>query len=299
MPREGSIKIPYLHKAAFPKKGARNYIANGEIGIACGDYEINRSYKNNYMHVEFSSQPNYKYSFDKSDFNEENGTAQLELAYGLTVHKAQGSQFGTVILVLADPCLLLSKEMLYTALSRQTEKIVILYNQEPYHLMKFSSDKCSDIKRRFTDLFASVFLAEGKDLRPEDLSKVGNTYFDDKKIHKTAKGELVQSKSEVSIANAMYYQGIDYEYEKPISIEGRIKFPDFTIEDGDTGIIWYWEHCGVMTDPHYKKRWEDKKAFYAKNGIVEGKNLIVTYDNDDGGIDTELIDKIIKETFLD
>ena len=51
------------------------------------------------------------------------------------------------------------------------------------------------------------------------------------------------------------------------------------------------------TDPQYRKRWEDKKKFYEKNGIVEGKNLIVTYDDDNGGIDTELIEKIIKDTF--
>ena len=52
----------------------------------------------------------------------------------------------------------------------------------------------------------------------------------------------------------------------------------------------------MMTDPQYKKRWEDKK-FYEKNGIVEGKNLIVTYDDENGGLDSSAIDKLIKETF--
>ena len=109
-------------KKGYPEEGARNYIANGEIGIACGDYTKKRiTWKNhkNDMRVEFSSQPGISYSFDKTDFNEESGTAQLELAYALTVHKAQGSQFKTVILVLAEPCQLLSREMLYTALTRQ------------------------------------------------------------------------------------------------------------------------------------------------------------------------------------
>ena len=31
--------------------------------------------------------------------------------------------------------------------------------------------------------------------------------------------------------------------------------------------------------------------------IVEGKNLIVTYDDERGGIDTDLIQKIIEQTF--
>ena len=36
--------------------------------------------------------------------------------------------------------------------------------------------------------------------------------------------------------------------------------------------------------------------FYKKNGIEEGKNLIVTYD-EHGTIDTEKIDRIIVNTF--
>ena len=53
----------------------------------------------------------------------------------------------------------------------------------------------------------------------------------------------------------------------------------------------------MMTDPQYKKRWEEKKKFYEKNGIIEGKNLIVTYDDDNGGLDAARIQKIIEDTF--
>ena len=282
-------------KEAYPADDkARNYIANGEIGIACGDYSTKR--KNNYMHVEFSSQPKHVYSFDKKDFNEENGTAQLELAYALTVHKAQGSQFDTVILVVAEPCRIVSREMLYTALTRQLKKIIILYNQEPYHLLNYSTDENSDIATRFTDLFAEVFKDEGPNLRPQ-IVEVNGKFYEEKLVHKTVRGELVRSKSEITIANALHYNGLDYEYEPELKLEGKVKRPDFKIEDYDTGVVWYWEHCGMMTEPQYKKRWEDKKKFYEKNGIVEGKNLIVTYDDENGGLDSSAIDKLIKETF--
>ncbi|MCF0133823.1 MAG: AAA family ATPase [Blautia sp.] len=280
-------------KKGYPEDGARNYIANGEIGIACGDYSATR--KNKYMHVEFSSQKGYSYSFDKKDFNEETGAAQLELAYALTVHKAQGSQFKTVILVMAEPCRIISREMLYTALTRQLDKIVILYNQEPYHLLNYSTEENSDIATRFTDLFADIFKDEGPDLRPQ-IVEVNGKFYEDKLVHRTVRGELVRSKSEVIIANALYYNKLDYEYEPELKIEDRIKRPDFKIEDYDTGVVWYWEHCGMMSDPQYKKRWEDKKKFYEKNGIVEGKNLIVTYDIS-GSLDSALIDSIIKDTF--
>lgn len=282
-------------KKAYPEDDeARNYIANGEIGIACGDYSSKR--KNNYMHVVFSSQPKHSYSFDKKDFDEEKGTAQLELAYALTVHKAQGSQFNTVILVMAEPCKIISREMLYTALTRQLDKIIILYNQEPYHLLNYSTDANSDIATRFTDLFADVFKNEGPDLRPQ-IVEVNGKFYEEKMIHKTVRGELVRSKSEVIIANALHYNGLDYEYEPELKLEDRVKRPDFKIEDYDTGVVWYWEHCGMMTDPQYRKRWEDKKKFYEKNGIVEGKNLIVTYDDENGGLDSDVIQKIIEDTF--
>ncbi|MCR5237666.1 MAG: AAA family ATPase, partial [Lachnospiraceae bacterium] len=283
-------------KEAWPKDdSARNYIANGEIGIACGDYS-KRDNKNNYMHVEFSSQPGYKYSFDKNDFDDEKGTAQLELAYALTVHKAQGSQFGTVILVLGEPCQIISRELLYTALTRQLNRIIILYNKEPYHLLNYSTDANSDIAARFTDLFADIFKDEGPDLRPQ-IVEVNGKFYEEKMIHKTVRGELVRSKSEVIIANALHYNGLDYEYEPELKLEDRVKRPDFKVEDYDTGIVWYWEHCGMMSDPQYKKRWQDKKKFYEKNGIVEGKNLIVTYDDENGGLDSDLIQKIIEDTF--
>lgn len=281
-------------KKGYPEEDARNYIANGEIGIACGDYSAKR--KNNYMHVVFSSQPNHSYSFDKKDFDEEKGTAQLELAYALTVHKAQGSQFKTVILVMAEPCQIISREMLYTALTRQLEKIIILSNQEPYHLLNYSTDANSDIATRFTDLFADVFKDEGPDLRPQ-IVEVNGKFYEEKMIHKTVRGELVRSKSEVIIANALHYNGLDYEYEPELKLEDKVKRPDFKVEDYDTGVVWYWEHCGMMTDPQYKKRWEDKKKFYEKKGIIEGKNLIVTYDDENGGLDSDKIQKIIEDTF--
>lgn len=76
-----------------------------------------------------------------------------------------------------------------------------------------------------------------------------------------------------------------------------VRRPDFKVLDGDTGEVWYWEHCGMMNDPKYVRRWEDKKKFYEKHGIVEGKNLIVTYDDENGGLDSGYIDQLIKDTF--
>jgi ATP-dependent exoDNAse (exonuclease V) alpha subunit len=52
--------------------------------------------KTKYLNVEFSSQQGFTYSYSGVDFGEETD-AKLELAYALTVHKAQGSEFKIVI----------------------------------------------------------------------------------------------------------------------------------------------------------------------------------------------------------
>lgn len=290
------INVQNISKEAFPNDGkAMGYVANGEIGIACGTYK--KGLKNNFLNVAFSSQKGYTYSYDGRDFDDESGTSRLELAYALTVHKSQGSQFNTVILVLAEPCRIISRELLYTALTRQVDKIIILYNQEAYHLMKYASETNSDIAKRFTDLFADVF-PDDQGIHKPQITKVGDTFFDEKLIHKTAHGELVRSKSEVIIADALFHKGLEYQYEPELILEGKIKRPDFKIIDADTGEEWYWEHCGMMSDAKYAKRWAEKEKFYAKNGIVRGKNLIVTEEHDGEGLDSFQINEMIKDIFM-
>lgn len=94
-------------------------VFNGEIGIVVGQLsKAGASWKPWKIAVEFSSQQGVAYDFSGKDFSRE-GSNSLELAYAVTIHKAQGSEFGLTILVLPDPCWLMSCELLYTALTRQ------------------------------------------------------------------------------------------------------------------------------------------------------------------------------------
>jgi len=78
---------------------------------------------------------------------------------------------------------------------------------------------------------------------------VNGRFFEEYLIHRTARGEMVRSKSEVIIANALTAKCVDYAYERPLTIEGVTKYPDFTIEDMESGRILYWEHCGMLLSP--------------------------------------------------
>lgn len=273
------INLRNQRSDGYPTGNCQNFVANGEVGIVEG-------IEQNFYYVRFSSQPSHNYKWLSKDVNRDG--SDLELAYALTVHKAQGSEFGVVILVIGEPSGLLSKELLYTALTRQRKRLVILYNDDAYHLRKYSSAAYSDIARRFTYLFEEPEIVEFK-----------NCFYEAGLIHKTAHGELVRSKSEVIIADALYDNEIEYIYEKEINLnEDGIKTPDFTIEDAESGKVFYWEHCGMMSDAKYRCRWEAKQAVYRKHNIIEGENLIVSYDDENGGIDSQVIRALVKERLL-
>jgi len=127
----------------------------------------------------------------------------LELAYALTVHKAQGSEFKKFFFVLSNPCFLLSREMLYTALTRQTDKVIVLYQGNLFDIKSFSSPTYSDTLSRITNLFE----------KPDMIEVVGK-YLEKNLIHQASDGRMLRSKSELLIYQRMLDKGIVPIYMK-------------------------------------------------------------------------------------
>lgn len=288
-------------REGYPKETSLNYVANGEIGIAVepfikkseyinGDFKkINSKLKR--LKIEFSSQQGYRYSYSTKDFKEE-GSSILELAYAITVHKSQGSEFNLSLFVLPSSCRILSRELLYTALTRQRNKVVLLHQGEISEMFKYSSDYYSETFQRMTNLF-----------NPPAPRLIRDRFLEENLINISSKGEPMRSKSEVIIADLLTDAKIEYDYEKPlIGTDGQIRYPDFTIEDYDSGITFYWEHCGMLRDKEYRERWERKLAWYREQNILpleEGGGiagtLIVTVDTLEGGINAKEIKELIAE----
>ncbi len=60
--------------------------------------------------------------------------------------------------------------------------------------------------------------------------------------YRTEKGELVRSKSEMNIANALFRTEIPYKYECPLTLnDGRVIYPDFTVLDVYNRRLVCWE----------------------------------------------------------
>ena len=105
---------------------------------------------------------------------------------------------------------------------------------------------------------------------------------------------MVASKSEALILQELVALGVPVEYEPTIEIEGRTYKGDFRVRNKNhEEIEYYWEHLGMLKDPSYRKRWKEKEEAYRRAGIEEGRNLLVTRDEEDGGVDMVRIHNMI------
>ena len=275
----------------YPKEGGDKYVANGEIGLAVGQYKSAKSKikKPWQLQVEFSTQPNFRYAYDEQDFGEES-TATLELAYALTIHRAQGSEFGKTFVILPNPCGLLSRELLYTALTRQQKEVVVFHQGNIQELMKYTKNYYSDTKQRLTNLFAD----------PNPI-KYGERFLEEGLVYRTTKGEIVRSKSEKIIADLLHRLNISYYYEESfIGKDGSTRYPDFTIEDDESGQRIILEHLGMLSEPLYQDRWQRKLEWYRSQGVIpqdegEGEVAILMTTTEEDIKDTSKIEKELKD----
>ena len=257
-------------------EGAREWaLANGEIGI----YSY---FKNGWANIAFAGRSGWSFGYRKKEFGESG--APVELAYAITVHKAQGSDFETVFLVLPRSGRLLSRELLYTALTRGRRKLVLLVEgDDPGWLFEYSHAGASVSARRNGNLLLSS-VRDG----PTEVP------FAEHLIHRADDGTLLRSKSEVIIANMLVAEKVPYHYERLFvgeHVPGHRR-PDFSFVD-PAGDLILWEHLGMLDRESYRRSWARKKAFYEANGFHVGENLFTTVDKPGGGIDSRDIRKTV------
>ena len=274
------IQVINQGRKGYPYGTGLDYVANGEIGIVS---RTSKESKSSYLDVVFSTQTCVSYRYFGKQVED-----ALELAYALTVHKAQGSDFDTVFLVIPQKASTLSRELIYTGLTRFRKKLVLLIEKDIEPLRRLRNPDYSDTRRRNTHMFTLA-------LRPDDVKR---PQFEKALIHRTRKGVAVRSKSEVVVADILDVLGISYSYEHPLfsrSNQKDFRLPDFTASfEGD---VYYWEHLGMLSVPSYRDAWERKRKWYEANGYVD--RLITSEDGLDGSIDATEIERIARERILE
>ena len=95
-------------------------VFNGDTGILT---EINEFAET--AEVEFEDGRFAIYSFKQLE--------ELELAYAITIHKSQGTEYPAVILpLLSGPQMLLNRNLLYTAVTRARKCVTVVGNEETF-----------------------------------------------------------------------------------------------------------------------------------------------------------------------
>lgn len=99
-------------------------VFNGDTGIL---REINTFAET--LTVEFDERKFVEYSFKQLD--------ELELAYAITIHKAQGSEYPAVIIpLLGGPKMLMNRNLLYTAVTRARKCVTLVGDEKTFEEME-------------------------------------------------------------------------------------------------------------------------------------------------------------------
>tara|TARA_R110001583_G_scaffold195331_1_gene371813 strand:- start:21056 stop:24358 length:3303 start_codon:yes stop_codon:yes gene_type:complete len=213
--------------------------------------------------------------------------SNLELAYAISVHKSQGSEFKRVYFVIPKGATNRRlMELLYTGITRASGHCTLLIEGDVSSLIDHARPEKSALEIINSSLFDFNAV-------PDELLEVTG-WYESGKIHKSLINEMLRSKSEVIVADLLFKYDLQPYYEKPLKgKDGSQYLPDFTINH--KGQTYYWEHLGMLEKPEYLAKWKNKEQWYHDNGFAD--ELIVSKDIN-GAIDSSEIDALIKEKIL-
>ena len=119
-------------------------VFNGDMGIIIDIDDYNET-----MTVEFDECKRVEYPFSALD--------ELELAYAITIHKSQGSEYPAVVMpLLTGPRMLFNRNLLYTAVTRAKRCVTIVGSKETVQKMIENENE----QKRYCGLKKSIVEAE-------------------------------------------------------------------------------------------------------------------------------------------
>ena len=165
---------------------------------------------------------------------------------------------------------MLTKELIYTALTRSTNKLTIFVQKlSDSNLLEYAVKRSTTLSRN-TSLFDDPLDYQNK-IQP-------------------AKGVFVKSKIEFILYNIFESEELDIEYEKPLILtDNKLIHPDFTINIDN--LTFYLEHLGRLDIKTYSEKWQERLELYKKNNLYQ--QLITT--DDINGLSKEKIINVIQD----
>lgn len=147
--REGDkvMQIKNDYQIEWEIRGKHGITADRGMGIFNGDVGIIRRINTytEYMEVEFEENKFVTYTFKQLD--------ELELAYAVTIHKSQGSEYPAVIMPMYQgPRMLMNRNLLYTGVTR-AKKCVCMVGEPDIFIQMEDNDKEQE---RYSGLSARI-----------------------------------------------------------------------------------------------------------------------------------------------
>lgn len=256
----------------------KNYYKKGKLILSNGSIGLIREDEEPFFHFSELDEPMPVYGDEAIRSGE---LEHFDLAYAITVHKAQGSGFNHCFFVLPKKIGLLSKELVYTALTRSRESITIFVQgnaDEPFEKSVLEKART----RSYTESRRTTLMLD-KPYRYYALE---------------VDGTFIESRVELLIYQALKEaqarfgdDEIKFVYEVKPNVAGD-QLPmktDFTIFTKKG--IWYWEHLGRLGNRKYEWTWHNVKRKSYEHYNVQDK-LITTHERN--GINPDKIKSILE-----
>ena len=150
--REGDkvMQIKNDYQIEWEMRGKYGIATDRGMGVFNGDVGIIRRINTytEYMEVEFEENKFVTYTFKQLD--------ELELAYAITIHKSQGSEYPAVIMPMyPGPRILMNRNLLYTAVTRAKKCVCMVGEPEVFALMEANDkeqERYSGLRERIAEL---------------------------------------------------------------------------------------------------------------------------------------------------
>ena len=125
--REGDkvMQIKNNYQIEWESRNSRGFLKSSGSGIFNGDCGIIKSINT------YADEMEIVFDDDKTVFYPFSGLDELELAYCITVHKSQGSEYPAVVMpLLSGPWQLFNRNLLYTAVTRAKKCVTIVGSRQ-------------------------------------------------------------------------------------------------------------------------------------------------------------------------
>lgn len=134
-----------------PKSG----VMNGDMGKIVSISEVNNQ---TIITIDFDG---YRVEYEKADLD------QINLAYAISIHKSQGSEYKMVIMPLSRSYLhMFKKELIYTAMTRAKSMLLLIGDSS---LLMYAANHQSEKRQTLLNQFFSQELKEENTLSPYDF----------------------------------------------------------------------------------------------------------------------------------